>query len=263
MEDPGQTVAVTRTVEQQAVFDDIERERQASAAMSAQDLLDKYPAAFASSLPYNPLLAENLDLIESRFGVLPSPSRDLLANHGFVIRSGHPTSTFGRGYYSIYEADLPVFVSADAILEAVYRSHQSILMGIEQAVLLPALESMLHEMRRALQQGACSGFSASTCADVDEYLAVALSLAQDSLAKPVQGGDASLVQSLVDAAGAAASVRTFVLFGSQRSEDMSQFKPRGHYTKSTTTLSVLQSNDVARTHRFSADRNTRQRRTSV
>jgi len=231
-QDQAHAVFLSATADQQAVLDDIEREREASASMSAEDLLDRYPAEFSTSLPYNPLDSENLDSIQWRFGTLPEASRDLLVKNGFVVRDGVRRGTFGQGYYDIFEADQPVFVSADAILEAVYRSHQSIQASIEGGVLLPAVQESLEEMREALSQGECGGFGASTCADVDEYLAVALSLVQGSLAVPVQGGDGYLVKSLVDAVTAAKGVREFLLFGTVRSEDMSQFKPRGYYTKS-------------------------------
>ena len=230
--DPGQVVSVSLAAETQAALDDIERERKATSSMGAQDLLDKYPAPFANSLPYNPLDAMYLDSIVHKYGALPQASKTVLANNGFVIRENQSARTFGNGYYEIFEADLPVFVSADAILEAVYRSHQAILKSIESGVLLPAIKNALQNIRTGLQQGNCSGFSPSTCADIDEYIAVALSLAQGSYAEPVQGGDGHIVQSLVDDATKASGLQTFVLFGTERVEDMSQFKPRGHYTKS-------------------------------
>ena len=230
--DPGDSVSLSLSEEQQAALEDIERERQASASMTTQEFLDKYPAPFAGSLPYDPLGSDHLDLIESKFGSLHPESKQLLAKNGFVVRNNQWAPTFGHGYYGIFEADLPVYISADAILEAVYRSNQSILMSVESGVLLPAVQNVLHEMRLALQNGACDGFEAATCADIDEYLAIALSLARGNITGPVQGGDGSFVKSLVHAATSATGLETFVLFGTERVEDMSQFKPRGHYTKS-------------------------------
>ncbi|MCL2825670.1 MAG: DUF3160 domain-containing protein, partial [Polyangiaceae bacterium] len=225
-------VSVSLNDGQQSAMDDIERERNDTSTLDAEGLLAKYPASFSTSLPYDPLQSDYLNLIESRLGPIPEESQQLLAKNGFVVRSGKTVSTYGQGYYGIFMLDLPVFISADAILEAVYRSHQAILMRYESDMLLPKIVGLLKDMRSALAAGACAGFADGTRADVDEYLAVALSLAQGSLANPVSGGDANAIDTLVNYAMSASGVANFVLFGSERTEDMSQFKPRGHYTKS-------------------------------
>ena len=230
-EDPGQCFTLTLAACQQAELDDVENERATSESMTAEDLLVKYPSPSTNSLPYDPLASQYLDLIESKIG-LGESTKLLLAENGFVIRNGSGYDTFGKAYDSLYNRDLPVYVSADAILHAVHRSYQTILKWTESSELLPAILSVLNDMRDALESGACDGFDPATCADVDEYLAVALSLVNGCVFGPVRGGDLETVRSFVNAANEAAGLRSFVLFGTKRTEDMSRFKPRGHYANS-------------------------------
>jgi hypothetical protein len=66
--------------------------------------------------------------------------------------------------------------------------------------------------------------------DTDLYLAVALSLLDGRPAVPVVGASATEIASIVQAALAAQGIGDLTLFGTKRSEDYSQFEPRGHYT---------------------------------
>ncbi|HVZ36700.1 MAG TPA: DUF3160 domain-containing protein, partial [Polyangiaceae bacterium] len=124
----------------------------------------------------------------------------------------------------------PLYVSADALLETVHSSYDAILAQLEEQMLIPELRALLVGMRSRLPD---AGASESTRADADLYLAVALSLLEGETAAPVAGANAEDIASIVAQATAASGVADLELFGVKRdNEDLSQFKPRGHYTHS-------------------------------
>src|SRR5204863_1662307 len=124
--------------------------------------------------------------------------------------------------------DLPVFVSADSILQAVHQSYDDILKAIEIEALIPELTALLTSMRSSLPE--LPGVTAATKHDVDLFLAVGLSLLQDAPAAGVAGATAAEIGAPFMAAKAATGLTALKLFGLERTVDASQFKPRGHYT---------------------------------
>ena len=61
--------------------------------------------------------------------------------------------TFAHGYESIYVQDLPVYVSADSILDAIHRSYDSMLEALERSALSHDVGAMLVTMRAQLAAG--------------------------------------------------------------------------------------------------------------
>lgn len=216
--------------EQQAELDALLAEVGASQNMTAQEFADLYEVPFESSLPYNPAAAEGLPLLQASTLALDPDELVTLGDKGLVISEQKRFPTFVYGYASIYALDLPVFVSADSILFAVHRSYDEILKAVEIASLLPEVDGMLGEMRSSLSAGGARALGAQARADADVFLAVASSLLTDSLSAPVAGGDAAEIEALWSGARAASGERDTTLFGTPRTIDFSQFKPRGHYT---------------------------------
>jgi hypothetical protein len=83
-------------------------------------------------------------------------------------------------------------------------------------------------MRAAL--AASTEATAQARADVDLYLAVPLALLTGQTVAPVAGASSATINGLVQAAVSATGIQSNTLFGVDRDIDMSQFKPRGHYT---------------------------------
>jgi len=211
--------------QQQAQLKQLTEALDASRQLSADAVLEKHRIAH-SMLSYDPLESEYLDIIQGSALSLSEGEMAKLGENGFVISKSHTFPTFVGGYAAVYEQHLPVYISADAILEAVHSSYDEILMSIEYQALIPLLKDLLASMHQSLSS---SDFSATTRADVDVYLSVARSLLEGSLVPPVAEGDASTVQELLEKALAADGLVTVDLFGVPRDEDMSQFVPRGHY----------------------------------
>src|SRR5690606_10739529 len=120
--------------------------------------------------------------------------------------------SFPYAYSAVYVNDLPVFVSADMVLEAVHRSYDAILMTLETAVLAPRVERLLASMRARLASGG-HGLDPAVAADADFYLAVAASLIAGSVQAPVAGASASEVADFVAAAQRAGGEEIKELFG--------------------------------------------------
>lgn len=231
--DPGAPIDATQLpADQKAELDSLTSQINDSASMTAAEFSTTYSVPFGGALSYDPSTALNLNLIQASALSLDQAELSVFANKGFVISEKQHFPTFAYGYESIYAADLPVFISADSVIFAVHRSYDEILKAVETASLMGELSSMLGEMRSALASGGASAFSAEVRADADLYLAVAESLLKDQVSAPVAGGDAALIQEIVSMAANASGWKRVKLFGIERDEDFSQFKPRGHYTDS-------------------------------
>jgi hypothetical protein len=195
--------------------------------LTPSDLAARHPVTYGS-LGYDPTTATNLDRITTSTLNPTAEELALLGQQGFVISRRSQFPTFAYGYAEIYADDLPLFVSADSILDAVHRSYDSMLEQFEEAMLIPDLQNLLQTMRATL--AASSEATAEVRADVDVYLAVPLALLTGQTAAPVAGGSSSTINGLVQAAVNANGIGASTLFGVERDIDMSQFKPRGHYT---------------------------------
>jgi len=193
--------------------------------LSADALSSEYPMQHAAQLGYAPLDAERLDLIQASALSLNDAELGLLGQNGFVISSRQQFPTFLRGYAAIYSEDLPVFVSADALLEAVHRSYDTILFDLEVRLLAGSLGQLLSRMHSRIE-----GIQASeqTKLDLEMYLEVALGLLDPSRPPPAS----EPARSFIAKAKAADGIETVRLFGVERLEDFSQFEPRGHYIDS-------------------------------
>lgn len=200
--------------------------------LDAAGLRAAYPATFRGALSYDPTSAQFLDRIQASALALSEPERAALARNGFVVSARQEFPTFLKGLAGIYAEHLPVYVSADALLEAVHSSYDEILLQFEARSLVPELDALLRGMRTRL---ASADGEAEALAGADLYLAVALGLLDGSVPAPVRGADQGQIRTLIDAANAAAGGEyEMTLFGVKRLEDFSQFKPRGHYTDEPT-----------------------------
>ena len=197
--------------------------------MNGVALKQAYPNATAKPLGYDPSTALGLDTIQASALSLNSNELDTLSKNGLVISKRLEFPSFAYGYKSIYLEDLPVYVSADSILEAVHRTFDSLLKQTEEVVLVGELTQMLSGMHSRLVS---SSLDVDTAKDADLYLTLAESLLKGALVKPTAGASESQVSALYALATAGSGHQTVELFGVSRDEDFSQFTPRGHYTDS-------------------------------
>lgn len=193
-------------------------------ALDADGVRAKHELAF-SALSYEPSEAEFMDRIQASALALNGVELDKLSDNGFVISTRHGFGTFVRGYAEIYSEHLPVYISADSILEALHSSYDELLLLTERSALIPKVAAILEHAHASLGDHA----EDDAAADLDLYLAVARELLTGEAASPVAGADAAAIADIVAKANAADGLAEITLFGEPRSEDMSQFVPRGHY----------------------------------
>ncbi|MEO6601106.1 MAG: DUF3160 domain-containing protein [Polyangiaceae bacterium] len=202
----------------------------ASHALDAPGLLAKHAVKQLQSLSYDPRSAAFLDRIQASALALDDDELAHLGTSGFVISKRSAFPTFVRGYAAIYSEDLPVYISADAILEAVHSSYDSVLALTEERALVSTVTSMLRSMHGRLPGLAAA--NPASAADLDLYLTLARSLLEGAELTPVAGAEPQRVHELYQMALKASGQTTLTLFGALRDFDASQFAPRGHYQNS-------------------------------
>lgn len=159
--------------------------------------------------------------------------QELFRKNGFVVSERMSAYSFAEIYYRLFSRDLPVFISTDSVLHAWHRSFDSILMELEEQALSTNLEMILNGMSARLAEARKeygNGVLSDGVLDADYFLAVARSLLKGVPVRS-QFGQEARVTATLSACGRMVMER-FVLFGRDRDMDFSQFKPRGHYSKS-------------------------------
>lgn len=209
----------------------LKTELAAGQALDSSGILAKHALETLPNLSYDPRTSEFLDRIQASALALNDNELSVLGSNGFVISKRQGFPTFVRGYAAIYSEDLPVYISADAILEAVHSSYDSILSITEANALMGAVSEMLEGMHRRLPDLAAA--NSASAPDLDVFLSVARSLLGGAEIAPVAGGDAASIHRLYQLALAPSGQESLTLFGETRDFDASQFQPRGHYTNST------------------------------
>lgn len=152
---------------------------------------------------------------------------------GFVVSERLATRSFGEMMYRIYNDDLPIFVSADAILQAWHRTYAGMLQELEETYFHAEWKNVLEKMAErlpVLYEAHGSGPLQAPILDADYFIAVALSLANGTNA-PSRLGQDGRVATTIEAIKEEQLVQ-YDLFGTCRRVDFSQFKPRGHYEES-------------------------------
>jgi hypothetical protein len=223
----GIPVTLSSPVQEQA--DVLSEELSEVDELEAEELLSRYPTKFATGLGYDPTTAVGLDKLQASALSLDEDELGALETNGFVLSDRRSYPTFTLGYTAIYGEHLPLYISADSILNATHRSYDKILQDIETASLVPRLERLLAGLRSGLASGKAEAFGATATADADLYVTVAASLIRGELLAPAVNGSADAIEELYESVVAASGVSEYEFLGSERLIDFSQFKPRGHY----------------------------------
>ena len=160
---------------------------------------------------------------------------DLLKKHQFIVSERLSYDCFANALIDIYNKDLPVFVTTDAILHALHFSYDGLLMGIEAEILryklLKFVEALYSSFPQLVNKYQSNEKLGTALSDVDLYVTIAKSLFQNEKLSPQYG---SSIQ--VDAFWNAIKTEQLVemeLFtkpGRVRRLDFSQFTVRGHYS---------------------------------
>jgi hypothetical protein len=97
--------------------------------------------------------------------VLDADEMAIFKTNGFVVSERLGSASFGDAYYRIFNADLPVFITADSVLHAWHRSYQNMLEELEELELSTLLERVITNCQHScLQPGSNMGTGRSATA---------------------------------------------------------------------------------------------------
>jgi len=201
--------------------------------LSYENLVSEFPSGeFLSNISSNFMNADYLDSIELKLG-LTKYEKELLFKHGFVVTERLKDFSFGQQFEKIYDKDLPVFISTDAILHAFHSSYDKILKRIEVDLIIPKLKDLLASLHSNLPAFS-NRYSQMPemekyVRDLDFYLTVPLKLFNVS-STPNYAANTTEVNKFYQYVMDEQFIEDNFLSSLPRKMDFSQFKPRGHYT---------------------------------
>lgn len=154
--------------------------------------------------------------------------------NGFVVSQRLERRSFADVYYDLYTDELPVFVTADSVLQAWHRSLVTMLAEIEETCFQQTLSNVVVSMSAqvpTLWAQAAGTPMANGVLDADYFLAVTRSLVSGVNNYGSLGQTAHINMTL----NAINNLQptAFNLYGENRTVDFSQFTVRGHYANST------------------------------
>lgn len=221
------------TAQQQEFDIDVYRQFLATHAnLQGSDLLMEHPAPLLRKHVDLPVgQAEWLDSISTKYQ-LTKDELELIGENGFMVTERIAPYTFEQGFIDIWTKDLPVFISADAMLHTLHLSYDRILMDLEQGRFLGLLRSaadsmFVHQTALEAKYGAIENMR-SSLRDVDLYLTVLRSLI-GWYEQPFYEDNRDEVNTILDHIATEEVANIHLFSSSPRSYDFSQFTLRGHY----------------------------------
>jgi hypothetical protein len=168
---------------------------------------------------------------------LDSQELSLFKRNGFVVSQRLGGDSFADVFYKLWHDDLPVYISTDALLHAWHRTYDAMLQEIEETYLFNSMETLLDRMAAEVTEASReigNGVLRESLLDADYFLTIARSLLARTNDPPVSSilnQEGRVADTLADIrAGELKIVTNFM--GFCRTVDFSQFKVRGHYTRS-------------------------------
>ncbi|MFI5298233.1 MAG: DUF3160 domain-containing protein, partial [Polyangiales bacterium] len=183
------------------------------------------PATKATRFDHK-VMPKRLDEVSKRLALSPDERAHLMKD-GFVVPARFADGDYVLALHEIYQSELPLYVSADAILHAVYASNDKLIAKIESGSLSPKLWTFLESLHCALADQ-YSTLPKDVARDLDVYISVARSLLADKAVPSVLGNDAEVAR-LAALAKSAGGLGSQDLFGRARMIDFTTYRPRGHY----------------------------------
>ncbi len=165
---------------------------------------------------------------------LTNDELSLLEKNRFFVSERMSHRSFGDAFHTIYNHDLPVFITTDAILHALHASYDKILKTLERQVMKNNLEQYLESLYNSIPdlhakyQG--STILETGLEDAALYITIAYSLIKDEL-QPSNYTNNERLNTIWDAIGNEQMVNLplFTFNERLRKLDFSQFTVRGHY----------------------------------
>lgn len=171
-----------------------------------------------------------LERIDDHLHLTPDEKTRLQQN-GFVVLDRLPYSNYAHAFHDVFQEELPLYVGADPILQAVFRATDAALEVAEKKRLVPALDKMLGKLLKHLAQNP-NLYDEITRKDLDLYVGLARRLSKtwssDTNSYSVLGQDKP-IESVYEIITKSSGLVPVEIFGRTRMIDSSQYTPRGHY----------------------------------
>ncbi|MFH1050356.1 MAG: DUF3160 domain-containing protein [bacterium] len=211
--------------------------------MTFDELIKEFPAGFfLKEAPTNLYEAEYGDSIVIKYK-LTNYEKELISKHGFMVSERLTYNSFHNAFMDIFHKDMPVYISADAILFAVHHSFDNILKDIENNRIERNLENALDKARMYtshLSVKSIDSLYQYAIMELDFYLNMARNLLdyqffrgynEDSvLHRPQYVKNEARILETKQLILNQQLVKDYMIFSrTSRPVDFSQFKPRGHY----------------------------------
>ncbi|MBL9111207.1 MAG: DUF3160 domain-containing protein, partial [Myxococcales bacterium] len=168
-----------------------------------------------------------LDKVIERYG-LTAKERAMLFESGMVVLSRVQFPSFGEAMHEVHRQELPLFVSADAVLQAVFRSHEATLLTAERVAAERVAEILDRAHAKLGDETKAKRYDVDAAKDADLFLGVARTLLSKSDVVSLFGQEKA-IEAIVERARSAEGIEEVTLFGRPRRVDFSFYEPRGMY----------------------------------
>ncbi|MCB1052651.1 MAG: DUF3160 domain-containing protein [Acidobacteria bacterium] len=184
---------------------------------------------YLEQVGYDPSASAGLDLILDQFPLADEQWQAFQTN-GFILTKTPNFPTFYAAYREIYKRDLPVYISADCILDTLHLAFDRLLMDLERFILRNNLAYFFNTIRmQGHLMDAVSGENSTSLRRDFEWWAYTSQAVLYNSAGEVPDDLRNEVKVFLDAMHSE-TTQVVEIFGQQVLMDFSQFKPRGHYT---------------------------------
>jgi len=219
--------------------------------MTYADLIQEFDAGrFKDRIEYDIEGADYLDSVLKKYALTPY-EQQLLRKNGFVVTERLSFKNYHDAFYDGYHKDLPVFISADAVLHAFHRTTVNVLKDVEKLVIFRRMTEAVLSTLEYLDSLPESPIAEVNQARRDAYVYLAVvgrllesGYSEFHMSEYYFEADFSVcytrhsaeVSEIIDliAAEKPQDITTFTT--TPRTIDFSQFKPRGHYAADSVLL---------------------------
>jgi hypothetical protein len=173
-----------------------------------------------------------LDEIQSKYG-LTDAELAMLKRNNFMVTERKSFLNFGYALRDIFNKDLPVFLTTDAVLYTLHLSYDVILARIEKSYFEPIIKEAISSLRSSypgLKTKYVNSGLEQNLADVDLYLAIAESMISGVKVSPTTG-PSTRFDSVYNAIKETKIVDMKLFCDTALTFDFSQFTVRGHYVR--------------------------------
>jgi len=212
--------------------------------MTYNDLLNLYPAGlFAKKniTDFNSALYSKD--VNSKFH-LTDKEKMIIGDNGFMVTERLNYNNFICAMYAVYQSDVPLFISSDAILQSLHYSFDKILKNIETNYLMlrlaPLLEKLWQEIPN-LEMKSNGVLYLKAMQDMDLYLKVAQNLLSGQTTSLYYSSNQTMYDAIMSNIQLLKPVKLPLFSETDRTLDFSQFTVRGHYNETQELSQYFQS----------------------